>query len=129
MQTQMVDVPAPGELVRCKRPLFAAFSLPTARLPHIDGNGIVPVMVVTERMQCRCVWAGIRCLSMATQEDGLCDWCSVRRPEDLEQNPNLLRDPGTGEVLGLGGGGEVHVDPSRTPDACWMPGSERTLAL
>lgn len=25
--------------------------------------------------------------------------------------------------LGLGGGGEAHVDPARTPDACWMPGS------
>lgn len=79
-------------------------------------------------MRCRCVWADVRCPNAATQEDGLCDWCGIRRLEDLANNPNVLRHAVTGEVLGLGGGGEAHVDPTLTPDACWMPDSGRTLA-
>src|SRR5262245_36395133 len=69
-------------------------------------------------VRCRCVW-GERCPNTATQEDGLCDWCGERRPEDLVGNPNALISP-DGEFMGLGGRGESHVDTSRTPDACWM---------
>lgn len=79
------------------------------------------------KIQCRCVW-GERCPNPATQEDGLCDWCGVRSPEQLHANPKALWDPVNGKFLGLGGGGELHVDPTRTPDACWMPNSDRTLA-
>lgn len=78
--------------------------------------------------QCRCVWADVRCPNEATQEDGLCDWCGDRRPEDLHNSRNAMFDPLTGEFTGLGGGGEAHVDPERTPDACWMPESGRVLA-
>lgn len=85
---------------------------------HIDfPNGI----------RCRCVWAGGQCSARATQEDGLCDWCGTRRPEDLKDNPNAMWDPVNGEYLGLGGRGYDHVDPDLRPDACWMPGSRRTF--
>jgi hypothetical protein len=80
-------------------------------------------------MRCRCVWAGIRCPNTATQEDGLCDWCGERRPEQLHDNPRAIFSLRTGEFLVLGGGGEAHVDPSMRPDACWMPFSGRTFDL
>ncbi len=80
------------------------------------------------RVTCRCVWADKRCTHPATQEDGLCDWCGVRRPEDLTANPNAIFGPITGEFLGLGGRGYDHIDSSRIPDACWMSNSGRTLA-
>lgn len=79
--------------------------------------------------RCRCVWAEARCPNDATQEDGLCDWCGKRRVEDMRGNPNAMYDPTTGEYLGLGGRGETHVNPTRTPDACWMPSSGRTLSV
>jgi hypothetical protein len=74
-------------------------------------------------VRCRCVWVDARCPNPATQEDGLCDWCGTRRPEQLRDNPNAIFDLTTGEYLALGGGPETHVDPNRSPDACWMPGS------
>lgn len=83
-------------------------------------------------LRCRCVW-GCRCPNDATQEDGLCDWCAPsvlggsRCPDDLAKNPKAIFDILTGQFLGLGGAGEAHVDPSRSPDACWMPNSGRTL--
>lgn len=79
-------------------------------------------------MTCRCVWNGARCTMPATQEDGLCDWCGVRRAEDLRMNPNAMFDPISGDYLGLGGRGYPHVDPDVSPDACWMPNSGRTFA-
>lgn len=79
-------------------------------------------------VRCRCVWAGAQCSHDATQEDGLCDWCGVRRVEDLAGNPNAMFDLETGELLALGGGGYDHIDPARRPDACWMPDSGRTFA-
>ena len=78
-------------------------------------------------IRCRCVWAGRHCSHPATQEDGLCDWCGVRTPEQLKGNPNAMWSPLNGEFLGLGGHGYDHVDPSRTPDACWMDNSGRDL--
>ena len=74
-------------------------------------------------MQCRCVWNDERCPNDATQEDQLCDWCGTRRPEELRKNPKAIFDLAGEHFLGLSGGGEAHVDPARTPDACWMPGS------
>ncbi len=73
--------------------------------------------------RCRCYWAERACPNLATQEDGLCDWCAppgARTDEQLAANPKWA--DGT-----LGGGGEAHVDPTRTPDDCWMPGSGRTV--
>lgn len=78
-------------------------------------------------LRCRCVWNDARCPNNATKEDGLCDWCGTRRPEDLRDNPKAMFGP-DGKYLGLGGGGELHVDPTQTPDACWMSDSGRTLA-
>ncbi len=78
-----------------------------------------PGVAVIDSLRCRCVWNSERCPHPATQEDGFCDWCGVRTPEQLMSNPNVLLSP-TGEFLGLGGGGYAHVDPDRTPDACWM---------
>lgn len=78
-------------------------------------------------MRCRCHWDGEQCPNDATQEDGLCDWCGTRRVEDLRDNPKAMFSPISGEYLGLGGGGERHVNPDLRPDACWMPNSERTL--
>lgn len=76
----------------------------------------------TVKFQCRCVWRDEQCPNDATQEDGLCDWCGVRRPEDLRTNPNVVLNA-DGSVWGLGGRGEVHQNgpnDSRTPSACWM---------
>jgi hypothetical protein len=75
------------------------------------------------------VWQGVACAKEATQEDGFCDWCGVRRAEDLRANPFALVDPLTDEVLGLGGGGvtgynhQAGWDPipdEVRPTACWM---------
>lgn len=82
--------------------------------------------MVKDMRRCRCLWADVHCPNEATQEDGLCDWCGTRRVEDIAHHPNLLVAP-DGEILGLGGAGQAHVDPSRTPDACWMPGSGKVL--
>lgn len=78
--------------------------------------------------RCRCCWADKRCPNPATQEDQLCDWCGTRNPEQLRGNPKAMFSPLDGSFLGLGGGGESHVDPERRPDACWMPGSGRVFA-
>lgn len=78
-------------------------------------------------IQCRCRWAGVRCPNPATQEDGLCDWCGTRSPEQLAANPAAMFHAVTGELLGLGGSGQAHIDSTRRPDACWMPNSGRTL--
>ena len=83
--------------------------------------------VVKEMRRCRCLWADVHCSKDATQEDGLCDWCGSRRPEQLRDNPNAMFHPTTDEFLGLGGAGEDHVNPDLRPDACWMPNSGRTL--
>ena len=81
------------------------------------------------QVPCRCVWQGVACAKEATQEDGLCDWCGVRRLEDLRDNPFALVDPLTDEVLGLGGGSvtgynhQAGWDPipdTVRPTACWM---------
>lgn len=80
-------------------------------------------------MRCHCIWADVRCPNDATQEDGLCDWCGKRRPEDMRNNPKAMWDPTTGKFLGLGGAGEAHSDTRFTPDACWMPNSGRVLAI
>lgn len=80
------------------------------------------------KFQCACVWNDERCPNDATQEDGLCDWCGKRRPEDLRSNPKAIWDLTTGEFLALGGGGERHVNPTLQPDACWMDNSGRTFA-
>lgn len=82
-----------------------------------------------ETFRCRCVWADVRCPNPATQEDGLCDWCGDRTAEQLRSNPKALIHPVTGEVLGLGGGGdtpEAHSDGDRRPSACWFD-PERVL--
>lgn len=81
------------------------------------------------RFQCRCVWRGERCPNAATQEDGLCDWCSNDRTEDqLRANPKALISPITGEYQGLGGAGELHDSRPGSPGACWYTTSDRTLA-
>ena len=89
-----------------------------------------PEIDARPRLQCRCVWEGERCPKEATREDGLCDWCGTRRGEDLRDNPNAIWGP-DGEYLGLGGAGEAHtavgIHRDSHPDACWMPGSGRTL--
>lgn len=90
-------------------------------------------------VRCRCVWADLRCPRQATQEDGLCDWCGVRRSEDLRDHPKALIAP-DGEAMGLGGGGDENDPPFEhqagqagisadvRPTACWMPGSRRCMA-
>lgn len=79
-------------------------------------------------VRCRCVWHGVRCEADATQEDGLCDWCGTRRPEDLEDAPFAIRGV-EGEVLGVGGGtvtpynhqaGRGGIPDTVRPTACWM---------
>lgn len=89
------------------------------------------------RFRCRCLWEGVRCESDATQEDGLCDWCSNSRTEEqLRTNPKALISL-DGEYRGLGGAGEVHdaplvysldfrIPPGKTA-ACWYENSGRTL--
>lgn len=78
--------------------------------------------------RCGCVWNGVRCDADATQEDGLCDWCGVRRPEDLKDSPWLMADP-DGKYLGLAGGsvtpfnhqaGRSGIPDDARPSACWM---------
>jgi hypothetical protein len=77
---------------------------------------------------CRCVWHDIVCEKRATQEDGLCDWCGVRRPEDMCDNPYALWGT-NGKYLGLAGGtitGYNHqagwgpIPDSVRPTACWL---------
>lgn len=79
-------------------------------------------------LRCRCVWHGVACAKEATQEDGFCDWCGERRPEDLRDNPFAMWSP-EGEFLGLGGGtvtGYNHqagwdpIPDDVRPTACWM---------
>ena len=82
----------------------------------ITGN---PGIATIDSLRCRCVWNGERCPHPATQEDGFCDWCGVRTDEQLMSNPNTILGP-DGDFLGLGGAGYAHVDPDRSPDACWM---------
>ena len=82
------------------------------------------------RIRCGCQWAGTRCPNPATAEDGLCDWCAppgARGVDDLSRSSAAIVSP-TGELLGVGGGEEMHVDTTRTPDACWLPSSGRTIA-
>jgi len=80
-------------------------------------------------VRCRCVWHGVQCDKEATQEDGLCDWCGSRRPEQLRESENAIIDPITGEYLGLAGGtvtGYNHqagwgpIPDDVRPSACWM---------
>lgn len=87
--------------------------------------------MTTLEVRCRCVWHGVPCQKEATQEDGLCDWCGVRRPEDMRDNP-FASWSSEGEFLGLGGGtvtGYNHqagwdpIPDDVRPTACWM---ERT---
>lgn len=84
---------------------------------------------VWQRVACRCVWRGVPCAKEATQEDGLCDWCGVRRPEDMHNNPYAIFDPITGSYMGLGGGtvtgynhqaGWPPIPDTVRPTACWM---------
>jgi hypothetical protein len=82
---------------------------------------------------CRCVWHGVPCAKPATQEDGYCDWCGTRRPEDMRNNPFAMWSP-EGEFLGLGGGtvtGYNHqagwdgIPEDVRPTACWMERREQ----
>jgi hypothetical protein len=76
---------------------------------------------------CRCTWRGVPCAAAATQEDGLCDWCGVRRPEQMRDNPFAMFGPNS-EYLGLGGGsvtpynhqaGRSGIPDDAIPSACW----------
>ncbi len=80
------------------------------------------------QIACRCIWHGVQCRAAATQEDGLCDWCGVRRPEDLRDSPNAIWSS-TGEYLGLADGtvtgynhqaGWGDIPDNVRPTACWM---------
>lgn len=81
-----------------------------------ESGGTVDLMAALEdslaatkgRLRCRCLWDGSRCPNDATEEDGMCDWCGER-------------------PFGMGGGGQRHVNANVSPDACWIPGSGRTL--
>lgn len=73
--------------------------------------------------RCRCVWHGVPCQKEGTQEDGLCDWCGDRRPEDMVNNPFW------DEEFGLAGGtvtgynhqiGWPGIPADVRPTACWM---------
>jgi hypothetical protein len=84
-------------------------------------------------IRCRCIWQNVRCEKGATQEDGLCDWCGTRRPEDLRDNPFAMFDQ-EGAFLGLAGGtvtGYNHqagwdgIPDDVRPTACWFPDSGR----
>jgi hypothetical protein len=84
---------------------------------------------------CICVWHGVRCEKPATQEDRLCDWCGVRRPEDMRGN-EFAEFSADGQYLGLNGGtitGYNHqagwgpIPAEVRPTACWMPDSGREL--
>jgi hypothetical protein len=88
------------------------------------------------RPLCRCVWQQFHCDKEATQEDGLCDWCGTRNPEDMQSNPFAQFDRQTGKYLGLAGGtvtgynhqaGWGEIPDGVRPTACWMPDSGRTL--
>lgn len=80
-------------------------------------------------IRCRCVWHGVACDKEATQEDGLCDWCGIRRPEDMRDNPFALWSENGQEYLGLAGGtvtgynhqaGWHDIPADVRPTACWM---------
>lgn len=75
------------------------------------------------RIRCGCTWADVRCPNEATEEDGLCDWCAPPGSRSSETLIARWADPTV-----LGGGGQVHVDPNRRPDVCWMAGSGRVVA-
>jgi hypothetical protein len=86
-------------------------------------------------VKCRCVWNHVPCEKLATQEDGLCDWCGTRRAEDLRDNPFAIFGP-DGQFQGLGGGavtgynhqaGWGDIPDTVRPTACWFPDSGRTL--
>ena len=82
------------------------------------------------RFRCRCVWRDAQCPNLATQEDGLCDWCApsgARTDEQLASNPKAVFSALTGEFLALGGNDELHDGTSENPGACWYPDSGRTL--
>ena len=88
------------------------------------------------RVRCACVWHGVRCAKEATQEDGLCDWCGQRRPDDLRNNPFAIF-AADGKYLGLGGGtvtGYNHqagwdgIPDTVRPTACWMEIQEGDVA-
>lgn len=91
-----------------------------ANAENMSSGGIV-------KLRCACVWLAARCPNDATQEDGLCDWCGTRRPEDMRTNPKAMHDPETGDFMALGGAGELHSNTKHTPDACWMPNSGRRV--
>ena len=86
-------------------------------------------------MRCRCIWQTVRCTKDATQEDGCCDWCGSRNPEDMRDNP-FAQWSADGAYLGLAGGtvtGYIHqagwgdIPDDVRPTACWMSGSGRVL--
>lgn len=92
-------------------------------------------LVSSNKPLCRCVWQKVHCDKEATQEDGLCDWCGPRRPEDLRDNPFAQWGP-DGEYLGLAGGtvtGYNHqsgwglIPDDVRPTACWIGDSGRLL--
>ena len=103
------------------------------RLERINGRlvtvpDIGPHPTAGPVVRCRCVWQGVHCPRPATQEDGLCDWCGPRRPEDMRNNPLAMWGP-AGEYLGLGGGGpnpyehqagQAGIPAEVRPTACWM---------
>ena len=85
---------------------------------------------VMDRLRCACVWRGERCPNLATQEDGLCNWCgNGRMPEQMRDDPKALIAP-DGTFMGIGGGGQLHdfdqAKPASTA-ACWYPDSDRTV--
>lgn len=63
-----------------------------------------------ERPQCSCVWRGERCPDLATQEDGLCDWC------------------GNHDTCADHDGPHVDVGPGQLLQACWVDRQELVRA-
>ncbi len=83
-----------------------------------------------ERFRCRCIWQNVRCDKEATQEDGLCDWCGVRWPEDMKGNPFWDDRHGLAGGTVTGYNHQAGWDPipdDVRPTACWMPDSGRIL--